>query len=106
MEQNYHKSNEANDLFDTILHLKTREEAEKFFKDLCTPQELHALHERWRVCQLLESGALSYRQIHAITGASLTTIGRVARFLNEEPHQGYRTILGKIKDKNKIQKQG
>jgi len=104
MEQ-HHKDNQVIDVFDALLHLKSRDEAEKFFKDLCTPQELNALRERWRVCQLLENGELSYRQIHAITGASLTTIGRVARFLNEEPHQGYRAILGKIKDKDKTEEQ-
>lgn len=91
------------ELFDAILLIKTRSEAEKFFKDLCTPQEINALRERWRVCQLLETGQFSYREIHAMTGASVTTIGRVARFLNEEPHHGYRNILRKIKenDKNK-----
>ena len=92
----------AIDIFEAILHVTTREEAEKFFKDLCTPQEINALRERWRVCQLLETGELSYRQIHAITGASLTTIGRVARFLNEESHQGYKNVLRKIKNKENI----
>lgn len=101
MENHHHKNYETTDLFDAIVRLKSHDEAEKFFKDLCTPQELHALRERWRVCQLLETKELSYREIHAITGASLTTIGRVARFLNEEPHQGYRSMLRKIKDKDK-----
>ena len=93
------KEYETIDLFDTIIHLKTTAQAESFLKDLCTPQEINALRERWRVCQLLAPGELSYREIHAITGASLTTIGRVARFLNEEPYEGYRTMLNKLKNK-------
>jgi TrpR-related protein YerC/YecD len=86
-------------LYEAILLLKTDKELKKFFKDLCTPQEIESLSERWRVCQLLEQGDLSYRDIHAITGASLTTIGRVARFLKDEPHKGYKNILQKMKPK-------
>lgn len=87
------------DLFDAMLLLETPEEMRCFFKDLCTPQEISALKERWRVCQLLNQGSLSYRDIHALTGASLTTIGRVARFLKEEPYAGYKTLLHKIPTK-------
>lgn len=87
------------DLFDALLLLKDQSEYQRFMMDLCTPQEIKALKERWRVCQLLERGDLSYRDIHEITGASLTTIGRVARFLKEEPHHGYRIVLDKLKSK-------
>ena len=69
------------------------DEIERFLVDLCTPAELRALSERWHVARLLDKGGLSYRDIRDKTGISTTTIGRVARFLNEEPHQGYRTIL-------------
>ena len=67
-----------------------------FLKDLCTPQEISALQERWRVCQLLDR-EMSYRDIHQVTGASLTTVGRVARFLKNESYQGYRSVLDKMK---------
>ena len=87
------------DLCDALLLLKNRQEAYHFLKDLCTPQEINALAERWHVCRLLEQGDLSYRDIHGITGASLTTIGRVARFLKDEPYQGYRTVLKSVKRK-------
>jgi TrpR-related protein YerC/YecD len=85
------------ELFEAFLLLKTKEEVERFMRDLCTPQEIVALAERWRVCKLLEKGDLSYRDIHQQTGASLATITRVARFLKNEPHQGYTTVLRKIK---------
>ena len=67
-----------------------------FFIDLCTPAEIKAFVERWKVCQLLNEKKYSYRQISEITRASLTTIGRVARFLNEENYGGYRKMLEKI----------
>ena len=70
----------------------------RFLIDLCTPAERRALSERWHVARLLDQGDLSYRQINEATGVSTTTIGRVARFLNEEPHQGYRLILDRQKD--------
>ena len=73
---------------------------EKFLIDLCTPAELKALSERWHVAQLLDKGELSYREIYAVTGVSTTTIGRVARFLKDEPHQGYRSVLDQKKDPN------
>lgn len=85
------------DLFEALLLLENSEEAETFLKDLCTPQELKALKERWEVCQLLNERKLSYRQISNLTGSSTTTIGRVARFLNDEPYQGYKKILNKIR---------
>lgn len=90
------QDNETLDLFQALLVLKNPEEIRNFLRDLCTPQEISALKERWRVCQLLERGDLSYREIHAKTGASLTTIGRVARFLKEEPYQGYRLVLDRL----------
>jgi TrpR-related protein YerC/YecD len=89
------------DLFTAILALENHEEALSFFKDLCTRQEIGVLQERWRVCQLLERGDLSYRDIHRLTGASLVTIGRVARFLKEEEYGGYKNMLKKLKTRRK-----
>lgn len=93
--------NENGDLFDALLLLKTRDEAQRFMKDLCTPQELSALKERWRVCVLLQKGDLSYRTINELTGTSLATIVRVARFLKDEPEQGYRTVLDRMQERRK-----
>ena len=61
--------------------------------DLCTPAEIRTLAERWQVARLLDQTNLSYRDIHEATGVSTTTIVRVARFLRQEPHQGYRRAL-------------
>jgi TrpR-related protein YerC/YecD len=89
----HHK--DIKDLCRALLLLETEREAFNFLKDLCTPAELIAISERWRICKALNDG-LSYREIHAQTGASLTTISRVARFLKDEPYQGYVILLQKL----------
>ena len=50
--------------------------------------------DRWAVVELLERG-LPYRQIHQQTGVSVTTIGRVARFL-VSGSGGYRVVAERI----------
>lgn len=69
-------------LFRAVISLKDVNECRNFFKDLCTPAELQALVDRWQVVQLLQK-ELPYRRIHELTGVSVTTIGRVARFLTD-----------------------
>jgi TrpR-related protein YerC/YecD len=78
-------------LFDAILSLETREEAESFFRDLCTLSELEAMAHRWEVARLLERG-LPYLEIAERTGASTTTVTRVAHWLRHG-EGGYRTVL-------------
>jgi TrpR-related protein YerC/YecD len=63
-----------------VASLRTPDECRAFFRDLCTPAELQAMADRWAVVDFLKRG-LPYREIHRITGVSVTTIGRVARFL-------------------------
>ena len=84
-------------LYRALLALKSESECRHFLADLCTPAELEALIDRWSVVPLLEDG-LPYRQIHDLTGVSVTTIGRVARFLSGG-NGGYRTVLGRLSKK-------
>lgn len=84
-------------LYDALLSLRTREELDAFLADLCTPSELRAFAERWAVARLLDAGGKSYREIAVEADASPTTVVRVARFLREMPHQGYRLVLDRIK---------
>lgn len=63
-----------------IASLQSVDECRAFLRDLCTPAELQALADRWSVVGLLQAG-LPYREIHKQTGVSVTTIGRVARYL-------------------------
>jgi TrpR-related protein YerC/YecD len=81
-----------------LTSLRNRGELLRFLTDLCTPAELRALVARWQVAKLLDAGDLSYREISEQTGASTTTVGRVARFLNEESYQGYRIALDRVQE--------
>ena len=78
-------------LFCAIISLRTASECRNFFRDLCTPAELQALVDRWQVVEMLEQG-LTYRRINDLTGVSVTTIGRVARFLTDG-FGGYRVAI-------------
>ena len=82
-------------LFRAILTLRTLEECRTFFHDLCTPAELQAFKDRWAVVEMLAEGRLTYRQIHEHTGVSVTTIGRVARYLTAG-EGGYARVLQRI----------
>ncbi len=90
---------DSNALAEALLGLQSVEEVKAFLDDLCTPSELRAFAERFKVARLLDEGSLSYREISERTGASTTTVTRVARFLREMPHQGYRLVLDKMKTK-------
>ncbi len=76
------RTSAENALFRAVISLRNLDECRNFFKDLCTPAELQALVDRWQVVAYLEQG-LPYRQIHDLTGVSVTTIGRVARFVSD-----------------------
>jgi TrpR-related protein YerC/YecD len=81
-----------------LLTLRTEDEMRRFLRDLTTPGEMQALAERWRVARMLDEGAKSYREISAETGVSTTTVTRVARFLTQEDHQGYRLVLDRTRE--------
>lgn len=83
----------AADLCRALLAPRDAGEMARLLADLCTPAERRTLAERWHVARLLDSTDLSYRDIHDSTGVSTTTIVRVARFLKQEPHRGYRLAL-------------
>ena len=85
------------DLIEAFLALETPDECRRFLLDICTPKEIADLVDRWQIARLLDEGTLSYRDIHAQTGVSVTTIGRVARFLQQENYQGYRLLIDRLK---------
>ncbi len=82
---------QAQALYKAFLTLDSEEEVRQFLLDLCTPAELEAIVDRWWTASLLNEGR-SYREISDITGVSVTTIGRVARFMNMG-EGGYRLAL-------------
>ena len=81
-------------LLEAVLRLETLDEAERFFRDLCTLNELRDMAQRWAVVRMLDAG-LHYAEISRRTGASTATITRIASWLNHG-EGGYRAMLGKL----------
>lgn len=77
-----------------LLALRDVGEMRAFLHDLCTPAELEALVDRWTVVPFVLNG-MPYREIHEHTAVSITTIGRVARFLNQGAG-GYLTAAARV----------
>ena len=89
-------------LFEGVLELKTVEECEKFFEDLCTVKEVEDFSHRLEIARLLRSGAkyeevvASMRQvIDSQHVPSTATISRINRFLRYGA-DGYRLILDRL----------
>ena len=74
--------------------LRSADEVRAFLRDLCTPAEIQAMADRWAVVDLLRRD-LPYREIHRRSGVSVTTIGRVARFLTRGSG-GYETAAQRL----------
>lgn len=89
------RTDDTGALFDAILRLESRQDAERFFRDLCTLGELHDMSQRWAVVRLLDDG-LHYAEISKRTGASTATITRIASWLNHG-EGGYREMLDRIR---------
>ncbi len=81
----------ARSLYGAIAAMESPAQVRQFLLDLCTPAELEAMVDRWWVATLLDEGH-SYRDIRELTGVSVTTIGRVARFM-DLGEGGYRLAL-------------
>ena len=82
-------------LYAAIASLRSPEEVRSFLRDLCTPAELQAMADRWAVVDYLGRG-VPYREIHRLTGVSVTTISRVARCL-ADGNGGYSLVLRRTK---------
>ena len=83
------------ELFATIGALRGADEAERFFRDLCTRSELDAMAHRWEVVQLLAEG-LPYLEVSKRAHASTTTVTRVAQWLRNG-EGGYELALRRRK---------
>ena len=65
-------------LYEVILSLKTKEDCDAFFKDLCTIKELDSMAQRVKVANLLKDGE-TYEKIIAKTDISSATLSRISR---------------------------
>ena len=89
------KRDDIDTLFDAILSLEDQEDCYRFFEDLCTINEIHAMAQRWQVAKLLDENR-KYKEIEEITGASTATISRINKCLLYGA-EGYRRVLDKQK---------
>jgi TrpR-related protein YerC/YecD len=92
----------TDDLCEALLTARNAEDMRLLLLDLCTPAEIRTLAERWHVARLLAGTELPYREIHDRTGVSTTTIVRVGRFLRQEPHQGYRRAIDRLRGSDAV----
>ena len=90
------QSDEVDELFDAVLSLKDREECYRFFEDICTINEIHAIAQRLQVAKLL-SEEKTYSEIENITNASTATISRINKCL-VYGSEGYKRILERLAD--------
>ena len=88
------RDRQTDELFESILTLRSVEECYQYFDDLCTVREVHDLGQRLEVARVLEAGG-SYQQASEATGASSATVGRVKRCLNYGAG-GYQLILERM----------
>ena len=87
---------EVSQLFKAILSLRTPDECDAFFEDLCTLSEVKDMSQRLEVAKLLHQGE-NYNAIAKATGASSATVSRVNRCLHYGAG-GYRKVM-KVIDK-------
>lgn len=91
----------TDDLFNAILSLENTKEAEAFFRDLCTIDEIKDMTERLQIAKLVYKG-MPYREVAEKLGVSTTTVSRVAVWVFHG-EGGYKEILDKMpKEKFKL----
>lgn len=95
MKQTRWQNPQINELFKVIGNLKTSGDMAKFFRDLCTIDELREMARRWQAAQLINK-KMPYRTVAARTGLSTATVTRVAYWLNEGAG-GYRRAIKRLK---------
>ncbi len=89
----------TDELFEAILVLEDMDECYRFFNDICTIKEIHAMAQRLKVAKLLKDNK-TYTEIEEITGASTATISRINRFLHYGA-DGYTLILNRLEQEEK-----
>lgn len=92
------KREDVDELFEAVLTLKDEEECYRFFEDICTINEIHAIAQRLQVAKLL-SEKKTYTEIEAATKASTATISRINKCLVYGA-DGYKLVLERLAEKN------
>ena len=86
------KTEKIADLYRIIAGLRTPEECEMLFDDLCTNKEVEKMAERLYAAKLLLDGK-TYNQVIAETDISSATLSRVSRCV--QYGKGYTAVLKK-----------
>lgn len=88
------KRDDIDELFKAILLLENEEDCYRFFEDICTVNEIHAIAQRLQVAKLLSENK-TYSEIENITKASTATISRINKCLIYGA-DGYKRILERL----------
>lgn len=91
------KRADIDELFEAVLTLKDSEDCYRFFEDICTINEIHAIAQRLQVAKLL-SEKKTYNEIESMTSASTATISRINKCLVYGA-DGYKRVLARLKEK-------
>ena len=91
------KRADIDELFEAILLLEDQEDCYRFFEDVCTINELHAIAQRLQVAKLL-SEKKTYSEIEELTKASTATISRINKCL-VYGSDGYKRVLERMKER-------
>lgn len=94
--QSKFKRDDIDELFKAVLLLEDEEDCYRFFEDICTINEIHAIAQRLQVAKLL-SESKTYSEIESITKASTATISRINKCLVYGA-EGYQRILERMKE--------
>jgi TrpR-related protein YerC/YecD len=82
------------ELCEALNLLESPDEFRRFLTDLCTPMELVAMADRWRVAKQL-AREVPYRRIYEKTGVSTATVTRVARSMTRG-EGGYMLLINRL----------
>ena len=83
-------SKEIKELYEFFASLKSKEDFELLFNDLCTPNEIEAMAQRLQSAKLLMQGE-TYEKIIEKTEISSATLSRVNKCVKYS--NGYKTLL-------------
>lgn len=89
------KNQDIDNLLKAVLSLDSIEQAENFFRDLLTEQEIETFAARFKSALMLDQG-ISYRKISAETGMSTATVTRINNWL-ERGMGGYKLAIENFK---------
>lgn len=93
------KRDDIDELFEAVLTLEDEEDCYRFFEDICTINEIHAIAQRFQVAKLLNQNK-TYNEIESMTHASTATISRINKCLVYGA-DGYKRVLLRLEEKNK-----